>query len=135
MLGSVFASVMNKRPCCATFDLLGELPDLSGLFTAKHVHRHKGQQGPSKAAPSSSGCVDLLDLKTQARFKSSKFEIRPDEVQQLEMDLGTLTAPGLKANMFAKDFKKQVLAADALKAWIISRGDEVRTSAGSWDDG
>eukprot|EP00775_Hariotina_reticulata_P007310 gene7310-7523_t len=60
----------------------------------------------------------------KARFKSSKFEIRPDEVQQLEMDLGALTAPGLKANMFAKDFKKQVLAADALKAWITMRADE-----------
>jgi hypothetical protein len=43
------------------------------------------------------------------------------------MDLGALTAPSLKVNMFAKDFKKQVLAADALKAWITSKEDEVRT--------
>jgi hypothetical protein len=30
----------------------------------------------------------------QIRFKSSKFEIRHDEVQQLEVELGALAAPG-----------------------------------------
>lgn len=33
---------------------------------------------------------------------------------------------GFKANLFAKDFKKQVLAADALKAWVQDCPDEVR---------
>jgi hypothetical protein len=45
---------------------------------------------------------------SQARFKSSKFEIRPEELQTLEAELGALAAPGLRANLFAKDFKKQV---------------------------
>jgi hypothetical protein len=44
----------------------------------------------------------------QARFKSSKFEIRPEELQQLEAELGALAAPSLRANLFAKDFQKQV---------------------------
>jgi hypothetical protein len=34
--------------------------------------------------------------------------------------------PGFKANLFNKDFKKQVLAADALKAWVLDNPDEVR---------
>lgn len=50
--------------------------------------------------------VCLLNL--QARFKSSKFEIRPEELQTLEQELGVLASPGLRANLFAKDFKKQV---------------------------
>jgi cytoskeleton-associated protein 5 len=44
----------------------------------------------------------------QARFKSSKFEIRPEELQSLEAELGALAAPSLRANLFAKDFQKQV---------------------------
>jgi hypothetical protein len=35
-------------------------------------------------------------------------------------------AAGFKDNLFAKDFKKQVLAADALKAWLQDSPDEVR---------
>jgi hypothetical protein len=31
----------------------------------------------------------------------------------------------LKANLFNKDFKKQVLAADALKAWVLDNPNEV----------
>ena len=38
----------------------------------------------------------------QAKFRSAKFEIRPDEVAQLEADLGALTSPGLRALLFAK---------------------------------
>ncbi|WIA20537.1 hypothetical protein OEZ85_004931 [Tetradesmus obliquus] len=57
----------------------------------------------------------------KARFKSSKFEIRPEELQELEAQLGALAAPGLRANLFAKDFKKQILAADALRNWIAAR--------------
>lgn len=64
----------------------------------------------------------------QARFKSSKFEIRPEEVQQLETDLGALCAPSLKANLFAKDFKKQVQAADAIKNWLMDKQQEVRVT-------
>lgn len=37
-------------------------------------------------------------------------------------------AAGLKANLFAKDFKKQVLAADALKAWVLDNPNEVRVA-------
>jgi cytoskeleton-associated protein 5 len=42
--------------------------------------------------------------------------MRPDEVQQLEADLGPLASPALRANLFAKDFKKHCLAADSLRA-------------------
>jgi hypothetical protein len=38
-------------------------------------------------------CLHLLPV-LQIRFKSSKFEIRHDEVQQLEVELGSLVAPG-----------------------------------------
>jgi hypothetical protein len=37
----------------------------------------------------------------------------------------SLLSPELRANLFANDFKKQVLAAEALKAWITSSPDEV----------
>lgn len=118
-----------------------------------------------------------MPVTAQIRFKSSKFEIRHDEVQQLEVELGCLASPGeqedsccrrvaaclsrrapccvwpgltastsmysgapavgldlsttgFKANLFNKDFKKQVLAADALKAWVLNNPDEV--SAEPW---
>ena len=52
-----------------------------------------------------------------------------DATRVLNWGLGrfaTLHSPaGLKANLFAKDFKKQVLAADALKAWVSSSPEEV----------
>jgi hypothetical protein len=54
------------------------------------------------------GHVFISCRRLQARFKSSKFEIRPEELQTLETELGALAAPGLRANLFAKDFKKQV---------------------------
>lgn len=38
-------------------------------------------------------------------------------------------ASDLKANLFAKDFKKQVLAAEAIKAWVNSSPDEVSTTS------
>jgi hypothetical protein len=47
-------------------------------------------------------------IRLQARFKSSKFEIRPEELQSLEAELGALAAPSLRTNLFAKDFQKQV---------------------------
>jgi hypothetical protein len=39
-------------------------------------------------------CWLVVLLMLQIRFKSSKFEIRHDEVQQLEVELGALAAPG-----------------------------------------
>jgi hypothetical protein len=56
----------------------------------------------------------------QARFKSSKFEIRPEELQQLEAELGALAAPSLRANLFAKDFQKQVCDCAAAALLCIS---------------
>lgn len=44
----------------------------------------------------------------------------------LHIALLVVTAAGFKANLFAKDFKKQVLAADALKAWVQDCPEEVR---------
>lgn len=50
--------------------------------------------------PASAAAVGFLLTSTtacaalQIRFKSSKFEIRHDEVQQLEVELGALAAPG-----------------------------------------
>jgi hypothetical protein len=61
----------------------------------------------------------------QARFKGTKFELRPDEVAALEGELGPLAAPGLRSNLFSKEFKRHVLAADALRGWVSSDGDEV----------
>lgn len=40
-----------------------------------------------------------------------------------------LSTTGFKANLFNKDFKKQVLAADALKAWVLDNPHEVRAEA------
>ena len=41
-------------------------------------------------------CVLCCSAVRQIRFKSSKFEIRHDEVQQLEVELGALAAPGMQ---------------------------------------
>jgi hypothetical protein len=38
----------------------------------------------------------------QAKFRGSKFEIRPDDVAQLEADLSPLVSPALRALLFAK---------------------------------
>lgn len=44
-------------------------------------------------------CWLVVLLMLQIRFKSSKFEIRHDEVQQLEVELGALAAPGNSKNI------------------------------------
>jgi hypothetical protein len=60
----------------------------------------------------------------QARYKGIKFELRPDEVQQLEIDLGNLTSPVMKAGLFSKDFRKQCAAADSLREALQQEGLE-----------
>jgi hypothetical protein len=52
-------------------------------------------------------CLLLLLLASssspqQIRYKSSKFEIRPDEAQQLEADLSPLVAPGVCVRLRAR---------------------------------
>lgn len=61
----------------------------------------------------------------QAKFKTSKFEIRPDDAQQLESDLSNLASPSFQALLFAKDFKKQCAAAEMLKDALTDCYDEV----------
>jgi cytoskeleton-associated protein 5 len=63
--------------------------------------RGAGAGGPDE------GPVLLMDNKKddrakKAKFRGTKFEIRPDDVQQLEIDLGALVSPSLRALLFAK---------------------------------
>ncbi|KAF6262791.1 armadillo-type protein [Scenedesmus sp. NREL 46B-D3] len=83
----------------------------------------------SVAASSAAGLVTaygggddgpLLSIDRNKEDRARKAE----ELQSLEAELGPLAAPSLRANLFAKDFQKHILGAEALRAWISGRQDD-----------
>ncbi len=102
-----------------------------------HAHTRRASKQPTAAAVQtgaphvtrvnySLAVAALRHPRPQARFKGTKFEVRPEEAAALEAELGGLAAPELRAQLFGKDFKAHCRAADMLRDGLPGCFDEVR---------